>query len=85
MRHINENEKAIIDELLHVAACQCFESGDVLVEVIDSDTGTLRSSHLREKQRPKAVSDTYFTDIDGGYVGVNLFVNAAAKFGKLSI
>lgn len=85
MRKLTENEKVIIAKLLTIAECHALKLDDVTVEVIDNDTGTLRSSHLKNRQRVKAVSDTHFTDDDGGYVEVILFVDAENNFGELNI
>ena len=85
IRLLHANEKTIITELLRIAQCETDELDNVAVVVIDDDTGTLRSSHLEEKQRIKAVSDTHFSDTDGGYVEAILFVDSDRKFGELAI
>ena len=85
MRQLFDNERTIISQLLQVAECEPIDFDSLFVEVINADTGTLRSTHLMEKQSIKAVADTSFSDTDGVHVEVILFVDDSKHFAELMI
>lgn len=85
MRHLLDNERALIDCLLKVSGCGDEGLNAIQVEVVNEETGTIRSTHLANKEPTKAVADTSFTDVDGTHVEVILFVDAKGSFGELFI
>jgi hypothetical protein len=85
MRELFDNERAVVQQLLAAAKLKPLCTNVQYVDVINEDTGTLRSTHLAQKQRLKAVSDTSFSDQDGVHVEVILFVDGDGTFGELLV
>ena len=75
MRKLTENERTIIEHLLIFAECDYSNLDQVMVDVINEYTGTIRSTHLGLHERTDFASDTSFKDTDGMYAEAILFVD----------
>ena len=85
MRKLTENERTLIEHLLIFAECDYSNLDQVIVNVINEYTSTIRSTHLGLHERIESVSDTNFKDMDGVHVEVILFVDKKRQFAELLI
>lgn len=82
-RVLSPTEALILKLLAQTAQIDLGGFGDIAVNVVDEEYGSLRSAHLGEGERVKSRAECQFEDEDGVTVCVILLLDNSNRFGEL--